>query len=52
MKHNQDRIDDPWEIDIAFYIEKGMAPEPKRVEEPKEENVVVISKRKPWLRSL
>ena len=27
MKSNQDRIDDPWEIDIAFYIEKGMAPE-------------------------
>jgi hypothetical protein len=27
MKPNQDRIDDPWEIDIAFYIEKGMAPE-------------------------
>jgi hypothetical protein len=27
MKRNQDSIDDPWEIDIDLYIEKGMAPE-------------------------
>jgi hypothetical protein len=27
MKHNQNNIDDPWEIDIDFFTEKGMAPE-------------------------
>jgi hypothetical protein len=31
MKPNQDHIDDPWEIDIAFFTEKGMAPEWARV---------------------
>ena len=31
MKQNQDQIIDPWEVDIAFFIEKGMQPELARV---------------------
>jgi hypothetical protein len=27
MKRNQNNIDDPWEVDIDFFTEKGMAPE-------------------------